>query len=316
MQKLIKAILALILISGFFFLPQAAQAESSVHVPFHSSISDLIDGVNAIRSSKGLNTLQTNSILTAVAQQQADYELSIGTLTDSSPNGLLPYQRALAAGYPVKGGFFAELLFSGSGDNPAAAVTWWNNDPYHHAMLISAVFADVGAGIASSGSASYYVLELSVSTGGTPVPFTPPAPLYPSTPTIVPNTPNPDGSIIQIVQPGDTLGSISMAYNVSLADLLKLNNLTLTSTIYVGQKIIVQAAYTPTPTQPTSTPTSPPTSTLWPTSTPTSTATPLPPTPTPSPGLPVTAAGGAMAAIVITALILALLIALIGHKQK
>ena len=121
---------------------------------------------------------------------------------------------------------------------------------------------------------------------------------------------------MHIVQPGETLGSLSMAYNVPLADILKLNGLTVKSVIFVNQKITIRVANTPTPTQPTSTPTIPRTMTPWPTSTLTSTATDLPPTPTPSPGLPVSAAGGAVTSIVVAALLLAGLIALLGRKRS
>jgi hypothetical protein len=106
-----------------------------------------------------------------------------------------------------------------------------------------------------------------------------------------------------------------MAYNIPLADILTLNGLTIKSTIFVNEKIKIQAAFTATPTQATFTPTIPPTSTAWPTSTPNPTATDLPPTATPSPGLPITAAGGALGAIVVSALILAGLVALLGRKK-
>jgi len=112
-------------------------------------------------------------------------------------------------------------------------------------MIVSTSFADVGAGVATSGNTSYFVLVEALSTRGTPVAYNTSRTLNPSTPTIVSNTPNPDGSIVQIVQPGQTLGSLSMAYNVPLADILKLNRLTLTSTIFVNQKIIIRAANTP-----------------------------------------------------------------------
>ena len=321
MQKLLKIIWALLFIVAFFSFPLATKANSSAYIPVFSDASDLIAGVNAIRSSNGLNALQTNSILMSIAQQQAEYELSIGSQTDSGPGGTRPYQRALAAGYLLagdlsQGGFLAELIGAGVGKGPSDVVTGWNKDSYHHAMLVSTIFADVGAGVATSGNTKYFVLVEALSTGGTPVAYTPPAPLNPSTPTIVPNTPNPDGSIVHIVQIGDTLGSLSMAYNVPLADILKLNGLTLKSTIFVNQKITIRAANTPTPTQPTSTPTIPPTITPWPTSTPTATPTNLPPTPTPSPALPASAAGGAVAAIFVSALILAGLIALLGRKRK
>ena len=321
MRKSLTAVLVLLFLLAAFYLPQSVQADLPAYVPAFSAASQLIDGVNAVRSSEGLNTLQSNSILNSIAQQQAEYELSIGSQTDTGAGGTHPYQRALAAGYLLagdlsKGGIIAELLYGGVGTGPSDAVTWWKNDPYHHSMLVSTSFSDAGAGVATSGNTNYYVLVEALSTGGTPVVYTPPAPLYTIAATIVPNTPNADGSIVHIVQPGDTLGSLSIAYNVSLADLLSLNGLTLKSTIFVNQKIIIRKANTPTPTQPTSTPTIPPTITPWPTSTITTTATALPPTATPSPGLPVSAAGGAVTAIIVSALILAGVVALLGRRRK
>ena len=256
-----------------------------------------------------------------LAQDQTDYELSLGTMTDISGDGLHPYQRALAAGYPVagdlsQGGFYTELLFYGT--SVQEAVHWWENEPFHRDMLLATAFVDAGAGIASSGGASYYILVAGRSTGETAPAYTPPSsPSYSrNTPTMVPSTPNADGSIVHVVRQGDTLGSISLAYDVSLADILKLNGLTIKSIIYVGQKIVLRLPYTPTPTQPTSTPTARPTITLWPTSTITDTVTPLPPTPTPAPALPASAAGKAVEIIVIGALLIAGLLALLGRKRK
>jgi uncharacterized protein YkwD len=320
MLKLLKVIWVMFLI--FFSLPEAVKAESVQPAPVFLSASDLISAVNAMRTAKGLYAFQANSILTSISQSQAIYEQSIGSVTDKSANGLLPYQRALAAGYLVAGnittgvGYLSELLYEGVGISAQDAVNWWYKDPGHEPYLMSSLYRDIGAGVAQSNNTYYFVVVVALSTGGTPVAYTPPAPLNPSTPTIVPNTPNADGSIVHIVKPGDTLGSLSMAYNVPLADILKLNNLTLKSTIFVNQKITIRAANTPTPTQPTSTPTIPPTITPWPTSTPTSTATTLPPTPTPSPGLPISAAEGAVTAILVSALVLAGLIALLGRKRK
>ena len=200
MQKFLKGFWVLFFFLACFSFPQTAQAESSVSVPVLSDASDLIAGVNAIRSSNGISHLQTNSILMSIAQQQAEFDLSVRSMTDSGPGGSRPYQRALAAGYLLagdlsSGGIIAELLYAGVGIGPDAAVTWWDNDSYHHSMLVSTSFADVGAGVASSGNTVYFVLVEALSTGGTPVAYTPPAPLYPVAPTLVPNTPNADGSI-------------------------------------------------------------------------------------------------------------------------
>jgi uncharacterized protein YkwD/LysM repeat protein len=310
----------LILVSA----PLASISATSASSPHSSTAYELIDAVNALRATRGLAPYQSNSILMGIAQAQAEYMAAIGVSnTHMDAQGLRPYQRALAAGYLVAGdlsngspGWFSENVTGGSELSAQDAVNQWMGDAAHQGTMLSDVFRDVGTGVAIIGNTYYYCLDTGLSTGGTPVVYTPPAPLHPVTPTIVPNTPNADGSILHIVQVGDTLGSLSLAYKVPLEDILKLNNLTLKSTIYVNQKIIIRQTYTPTPTLPTSTPTIPPTSTPLPSSTSTSTATRIPPTPTPSPGLPLSAAGGAVTTIAVSALVLAGLIALLGRKRR
>ncbi len=70
-----------------------------------------------------------------------------------------------------------------------------------------------------------------------------------------------DGSIIHVVQKGQALWSIGMAYGVSVENLILFNNLPADPVLQIGQKLIVQPPYTPTPT-------------------PTASNTPFPPTPT------------------------------------
>jgi uncharacterized protein YkwD len=322
MQKTIKAICILIIALTAFSIPGVGQARSSTRLPDYSTASELIGVVNALRAANGLAPYQPNSILMSIAQTQAEYLLSIGVSnTHIDAYGRQPYERALAAGYLVAGdlsirGYFSENVTGGIGLIADEAVQQWMGDDEHKNTMLSGTLQDVGAGVAINDNTYYYVLDAGLSTGGTPVVYTPAALLHPSTPTLVPNTPNADGSIVHIVQPGDTLGSIYLAYSIPLADLLKLNNLTLKSTIYPNQRIIIRAAFTPTPTQPTSTPTIPPTITPWPSSSPEPSATTLPPTPTPSPGLPVSAAGGTVAAIILSALVLAGLFAVLGRRRK
>jgi uncharacterized protein YkwD len=321
MVKIFRAFWVIIFILATCSPADVAFAETSQRLPAFSSGSELIAAVNALRATYGLAPYQTNSILMGIAQAHAEYLISIGTMTHTSANGMRPFQRALAAGYLLAGdlnlgGFFSENITGGVGQTAEEAVKVWMGDDPHKNTMLSGALQDVGAGVGVSGNTFYYVLDAGLSTGGKPVAYTPPAPLQQSTPAIVANTPNADGSIVHIIQPGDTLGTINLAYHVPLADILKLNGLTLKSTIYPNQKIIIRAAYTPTSTQPTSTPTIPPTSSPWPTTTPTFTATNLPPTPTPSPGMPISAAGGALGFIVLSALILALLVALLGRKRN
>jgi LysM repeat protein len=91
----------------------------------------------------------------------------------------------------------------------------------------------------------------------------------PTTPPLLTATPNPDGSVVHEVQPGQALWSIAIAYGVTLQDLYSLNGLSEGAVIRPGDKLVIIAAQpTPTPTQ-TLTPTGtlPPTPTRRPTST-------------------------------------------------
>jgi LysM repeat protein len=65
---------------------------------------------------------------------------------------------------------------------------------------------------------------------------------------VVTVTPMPDGSMVHIVQPGQSLWAIAIAYGVKIADLVKLNKqLSPTNpVIFVGQKIIVRGTSLPT----------------------------------------------------------------------
>ena len=56
--------------------------------------------------------------------------------------------------------------------------------------------------------------------------------------------PQPDGSIVHVVQAGDTLSGISIAYGVPVATILELNNLTPADTrrIRIGQRLLIVPA--------------------------------------------------------------------------
>jgi LysM repeat protein len=103
-------------------------------------------------------------------------------------------------------------------------------------------------------------------------------------------TPNPDGAVIHIVKAGQTLVGIATVYNIPLADLLALNNLTMQSIIQPGDKIAIK------PADPTRTPTQIAVPTAKPTQYPTATPTPAPiPAVTPLPSLQATPVSTALA---------------------
>jgi LysM repeat protein len=140
---------------------------------------------------------------------------------------------------------------------------------------------------------------------------TPARALRTATPTLTP-TPFPEGAVTYTVQMGDTLFDIALKHSMKVDDLLKLNQITTSTMLYVGQPLVIQIVpFTPTPS-PTPTvpsPTPQPSVTPQPSETPTPAPTLAPvETPTPTPavtrprGLPI----GAVAAIGVGFLFVAL----------
>ena len=307
--------------------PSSARAKAGLPQPLQaSSAYELIEAVNNLRTDYGLPAYQINSILMTVTQAHSEYQASIGTVTHDGAGGSHPFERALAAGYAVAGdlslgGWYSENIIAGNNLSAQEAVNAWMGDAPHQNTMLSSTLRDVGAGVATVGNYVYYTLDAALSTGGQPAPYTPgtSAPTQipvVSTGTIIPNTPNADGSIIHIVQLDDSLIVIAIAYDVPLNDILTLNNLQLNSVIRAGQKIIIRPAFTPTPTLPTSTPTRRPTPTLWPTSTATMTPTSTPVTATPMPkaGIPASTGMVSVAAIILLALLVAGVVAWLGSR--
>jgi uncharacterized protein YkwD len=303
-----------------FAFPPGAKSQAGFPLALPpTSAYDLIAEVNALRASNGLPGYNIQPLLMQIAQAHAEYQAAIGTVTHYSADGSRPFQRALAAGYPVAGnlslgGFFSENIVSGSGLSPAGAVSSWMEDAPHMNTMLSPTLQDVGAGVSTSGGITYYTLDAGLASGS-PISYTPPAggtaitPGTPGTPVefiqpVVISTPREDGNVYHEVQAGQALWSIALAYNTTVDQIKLLNNLT-SDEIFVGQKLLIDKGQPPTstPGKPT------PTVTIG---VPFSTATrPVTPTPTnsftPVPTPPASPKGGGLiaGAIVMLALIAA-----------
>ena len=109
----------------------------------------------------------------------------------------------------------------------------------------------------------------------------------PNTYGILTSTPQPDGAIYHIVQPGESLWVISQAYGIPGSEIMVLNgNSPEANEVYIGDVLLIRKAYTPTPTSnvtPTPIPTTPQPTVFIPSRTPIPTKTPLP---TATPTLP------------------------------
>jgi len=315
------------------FLPEATSFARSLALPDVSNAYDLIDAVNGLRVSRGLPPYKSNSILMGTAQSQANYLASTnGASGHIGPGGTHPIDRAIAAGYPVSGGFISENWVSGSNLDAQGAINYWMGDAPHQLTMLSSDLQDIGAGVAQDGDFNYYVIDCGLASGSAPLSTVSnggPVVVVSGTPstqqatqevTIAPaivSTPDGKGNIFQIVQPGQTLWQIALAYKTTVNKLENSNNLSSTN-ILAGQKLFISyvGTSTPVPATPTNTP-NPASNTPLPTfmfftEIPTGTSTLVSAMPIPGPA----GAGTSVIAIILVALSVAGLVAWVGRSRS
>jgi uncharacterized protein YkwD/LysM repeat protein len=241
------------------------------------SAAGLIDAVNAFRASNGMAPLRVDPILMLVAQEQSDYNASTGDLSHYGPSGRLTRDDAIAAGYG--GGstvFVSENIAGGSGLSSEDPVEMWTGDEPHLNTMLGQYYRDVGAGIGEDDGDIYFTLVTGYVAGGLSANSTVPAPGSLSPVGVGPQpvitvTPQADGAIVHIVEEGQTLWTIAAVYGIDLDQLLSLNGMTEDSFVHPGDRVIVRAAPTATPTpapSPTTTPSPAPPTVSPPTATP------------------------------------------------
>lgn len=146
--------------------PAAAPATPSIPLP---SPQALVDAVNRERAKNKLPALKVHAILMANAQKHAEYMATNGTIDHLSADGSRPFQRHLAAGYPLagdltRGGIASENIVASPGMTVEEAIAWWyGDDPHTHTML-GDLYTECGAGIAASGDTIYYCFDAARST--------------------------------------------------------------------------------------------------------------------------------------------------------
>ena len=329
--KIVFAILLLTLIlgvspdnsSGWF----SARAASPGLV---ADASSLINAVNALRAANGLPAYTINPILMAVAQQHAQY-MAVAGVSHYGADGSSPWQRGLAAGYPLagdlsRGGLYSENITAGGNMSVQDAVTSWQADAPHLLTMLSPSLTEIGAGVVMVGTYVYYDIDCArPTTSRQSQSYTPgpggiaaagataaAAPLIFN--TLIPETPLANGKVYHIVKPGETLWLIAVSYGVKIIELRRWNNLAENQNIYPGNKLYVKQIDTATPL--------PPTFTLTPTSTHVSTVTAtvtFAPTPTAT-SIPVTSpfskdSTSILIVIVVAALVLGAVFVWMGRKS-
>jgi LysM repeat protein len=247
------------------------------------TIYDVLDAVNALRAANGLTALEANSSLMTSAQAHSEYQAFLGHWTHEGSGGSTPKSRAIAAGYG--GGATVFISENVAEISPTAGLdfliyTIWA-DAVHWNTMVNPNYTHAGVGVAEANGEVFYTLDVGYISGAAAVQNTPSGggntgTVKATVPLIQPvlaATPRDDGSIVHIVEYGQTLSSIAGIYGVTVDQIKALNGLTL-NTIWVDMELIIRVAFTPSMT-PTITNTPVP-----PTLTPTLTSTPRPPTQT------------------------------------
>lgn len=182
----------------------------------------------------------------------------------------------LSCGDPYQMEFRVGIDPNGGTDPWSPNIIWSSGYSYDEYHLIGPVQAEVGdAGTVTvflRATAKWSVKHndaywddaslVYVGEPATPTPTPPPPPPTPTpgpSPTPLPTpTPRPDGAIVHIVQPGDTLYGIALQYGVPVEQIEQLNagSIGPNKLIYVGQELVISVpSETPTPTPPPATPT-------------------------------------------------------------
>lgn len=216
----------------------------------------MIEAVNGLRISYGLQPLTTHPILMQSAQSQSDYMAATGQVTHSRPGGITYTQQLLSLGFPLAGdlslgGFRAENIINSNGPLDWNGVPPGWQDSQHMNTMLSQNFTHIGAGISQSGGSYYYAVDTAAATGSgemqdtansilTSVPGSGEAAgvsQYMIPVTI--GTARPDGNVYHKVEYGQSLWSIAIAYGTTIKNIQALNNLGEDSVVYQGQELLV-----------------------------------------------------------------------------
>ena len=106
--------------------------------------------LNEERAAGGVPALRYDPRLEAAAQAHSDDMARRRFFEHDTPEGVEPYQRMLAAGYPATNAFTGENIAWGQGaeSSPAEIHDSWMRSPPHREALLHPGYLEVGVGVA------------------------------------------------------------------------------------------------------------------------------------------------------------------------
>jgi LysM repeat protein len=249
---------------GSFHPSRTVRADQSHLAPLAQvSAYELILAMNTLRVAYGLPALVEDPIINAVAQSTA------ATMAANNMSWHIGDVRGrlAAAGYGGGATVWATENFavSGGGMGIDEIMAAWA-DPDHMRPAVEPSYCNVGAGVATVGGKTYYVLQAAYVAGqacGSSSPSYPAGTVQPGTGSgsgfvsqlIVPvkiATPDEEGRVYHVVQAGQSFWSIAIAYQITIQDIETWNNTSRNIPLQSGQRLFIPdkntAGYaTPTP---------------------------------------------------------------------
>jgi len=123
--------------------------------------------LNEERARHGLPGLRHDRRLEVSSQGHSNDMARREYFEHHTPEGVEPYQRMLAAGYPANNAYTAENIAWGEGSesSPAEIMDSWMHSPPHRDAILHPGLVDVGVGVAIAPGAATYATNF----GGPPL---------------------------------------------------------------------------------------------------------------------------------------------------
>lgn len=225
-----------VILTAFLFYG-ARHPKQTVYAQGLLAAADVIETVNALRSSQGLAPYAIDSGLMAYAQEHAEYMARIGRGTHQHSDGSLPLDHGLQEN--VAGGTISGMTTS------FVVYTIWA-DPVHMRTMTGYSTGSMGVGVATNDRDIYISLDVRPSGASTSPGVNSSRAAGSETPqaliaSVVTSTPGSDGSVTHVVAYGQSLWQIAITYGVKMDDIRALNGLPADSTtIYEGQTLLIR----------------------------------------------------------------------------
>ncbi len=269
-NHILKIVYVLLLLAALVIPPAGLRQVYAARQPEVTAF-DLILAMNSLRVGLGNAALIEDPLVDALAQSTANY-MAANQMSGHIGN---VSGRLTALGYGGGSRVWATENFAVGNMSIDEIMLVWS-DPDHMLPAVMQAYCHVGAGTAKSANGmTYYVLQAAYSDGKFCGPYAPPGgnktpkpgdnnTPRPGDPTaspfvsqyIVPVkivTPDAEGRVFHVVQPGQTFWAIAIAYKITIKDLKGWNNLGEAAVLKSGQKLFIPGSNTvgyATPTQP------------------------------------------------------------------